>query len=85
VDVLLGSLADAFRSGVLAVMLTGMGQDGLAGCWRVRRCGGRVVVQDEATSVVWSMPGCVAAAGLAEAVLPLGQIGPEVVRRAGRR
>jgi two-component system chemotaxis response regulator CheB len=81
VDVLFASLAGCFGPGVLAVMLTGMGQDGLRGCEAVRAAGGQVIVQDEASSVVWSMPGSVAEAGLAEVVLPLEQLGPEIVRR----
>ncbi len=48
---------------VLAVVLTGMGQDGMRGCEMVRRVGGRTIVQDEATSIVWGMPGSVAQAG----------------------
>jgi two-component system chemotaxis response regulator CheB len=82
VDVLFASLAECFGPGVLAVVLTGMGQDGLRGCEQVRAAGGQVLVQDEASSVVWSMPGSVAEAGLADAALPLVQIGPEIVRRA---
>jgi two-component system, chemotaxis family, protein-glutamate methylesterase/glutaminase len=83
-DVLFGSAAEACGPGVLAVVLTGMGQDGLRGCERVRAAGGRVLVQDESSSVVWSMPGAVARAGLADAVLPLDRLGPEVVRRVRR-
>jgi chemotaxis protein methyltransferase CheR len=83
-DVLFRSAADACGAGVLAVVLTGMGQDGLRGCACVRQAGGMVLVQDEASSVVWGMPGSVARAGLADAVLPLGQIGPEVARRVRR-
>ena len=63
-----------------------MGQDGLRGCEAVRATGGQVIVQDEPTSVVWGMPGFVARAGLADRVLPLGLIAPDIVRRvrAGR-
>jgi two-component system chemotaxis response regulator CheB len=80
------SAARTFGAGVLAVVLTGMGQDGLRGCEAVKAAGGQVVAQDEATSVVWGMPGFVARAGLANRVLPLSQIAPEIVRRvsAGR-
>ncbi len=85
VDVLFESAARACGAGCLAVVLTGMGQDGLRGCAAVREAGGQVVVQDEATSVVWSMPGCVAEAGLADAVLPLSQVGPEIVCRVAAR
>ena len=88
VNPLFRSVAEAFGTGTLAVVLTGMGQDGLDGARSVRERGGQVVVQDEASSVVWGMPGSVARAGLADAVLPLEDIGPEIVarvRRAGRR
>lgn len=80
-DVLFRSVARAFGPGALAVVLTGMGQDGLRGCEAIRGAGGHVIVQDEATSVVWGMPGYVARAGLADRVLPLGMIAPEIVRR----
>src|SRR5262249_51413525 len=81
-DVLFRSVAQVFGAGALAVGLTGMGQDGLRGCEAVRAAGGQVIVQDEATSVVWGMPGFVARAGLADRVLPLSLIAPELVRRA---
>lgn len=83
VDVLFRSAAELYGPGVLAVVLTGMGQDGLRGCEAVRAAGGQVIVQDQVTSVVWSMPGAVAQAGLAHQVLPLDRVGPEIVRRAG--
>jgi two-component system chemotaxis response regulator CheB len=85
VDVCFRSAAEVYGAGVLAVVLTGMGQDGLGGCERVRAAGGQVLVQDEASSVVWSMPGAVARAGLADQVLPLGRLGPEILRRVQRR
>jgi two-component system chemotaxis response regulator CheB len=81
VDVLFASAAAVFGAGVLAVVLTGMGQDGLRGCEQVRQAGGQVVVQDQASSVVWSMPGAVARAGLADRILPLEELAPEIVRR----
>jgi two-component system chemotaxis response regulator CheB len=81
-DVLFRAVAKAFGPNALAVVLTGMGQDGLRGCEAVRAAGGRVVAQDEATSVVWGMPGYVARAGLADRVLPLDMIAAEVSRRA---
>lgn len=84
VDVLFRSVASVYRGGTLAVVLTGMGQDGLRGAEAIREQGGRIVVQDEATSVVWGMPGYVANAGLAERVLPLEQIAQEIVRRTKR-
>ncbi len=78
---LLRSAAEVYGPGVLAVVLTGMGQDGLRGCEQVRAAGGQVLVQDAASSVVWGMPGAVARAGCADAVLPLDELGPEIVRR----
>jgi two-component system chemotaxis response regulator CheB len=84
VDALFRSVAEVYGSGVLAVVLTGMGSDGLAGCRAIRDRGGSVLVQDEATSTVWGMPGAVANAGLAHNVLPLQAIVPEILRIAGR-
>jgi len=83
-DVLFQSVADAYGSRALALVLTGMGQDGLKGCEEITAAGGRVLVQDEATSVVWEMPGLVARAGLADAVLPLTAIASELTRRTTR-
>ena len=80
-DVLFRSIADAYGSRALALVLTGMGQDGVTGCEEITTAGGRVIVQDEATSVVWEMAGLVAKAGLADAVLPLGDIASELTRR----
>ena len=79
-DVLFRSVAAVFGGRALAVVLTGMGQDGLKGCEILRGLGSRIYVQDEATSVVWGMPGLVARAGLAEKILPLAEIGAEIVR-----
>jgi two-component system chemotaxis response regulator CheB len=84
VDVLFRSAAEVYGPSVLAVVLTGMGQDGLRGCECVRAAGGQVLAQDEQSSVVWSMPGAVAQAGLADQVLPLPQLGPEILRRVRR-
>lgn len=81
VDVLFRSVAEACGPSGLGVVLTGMGSDGQRGSEAMRAAGGQVVVQDEATSVVWSMPGSVAAAGLADEVLPLGLLGPALMRR----
>jgi len=85
-DVMFRSIAQTFGPTALAVVMTGMGQDGLRGCETIRTAGGQILAQDEATSVVWGMPGAVARAGLADKVLPLSMIGPEIVRRvrAGR-
>jgi len=85
VDVLFRSVASSYGGGTLAVVLTGMGHDGLAGCGAICEAGGDVIVQDEATSVVWGMPGFVARAGLASDVLALDQVGREVRRRVGLR
>jgi two-component system chemotaxis response regulator CheB len=80
VDVMLRSVASIYGSTALAVILTGMGQDGLRGCKAIREAGGQVLVQDEASSVVWGMPGFVAKAGLAEKILPLNEIAGEIER-----
>lgn len=80
-DVLFRSASAAFGESTLAVVLTGMGQDGLAGCRSIREAGGQIIVQDRETSVVWGMPGQVAEAGLADSVLPISEIGAEIVRR----
>jgi len=79
VDPMLRSAAAACDGRVLVAMLTGMGQDGLAGTRRVIDAGGTAVAQDEATSVVWGMPGAVAQAGLCHAVLPLPRIAPKLL------
>jgi two-component system chemotaxis response regulator CheB len=83
VDVLFRSAAAVYGGGVLAVVLTGMGSDGVAGCRALRDVGSTVVVQDQATSAVWGMPGAVATRGLADRVLPLERIAPEILRLAG--
>lgn len=80
VDVLFRSVAAAYGARTLAIMLTGMGQDGLKGCELLRSQGARIYVQDEASSVVWGMPGLVARAGLADKILALDQIGLEITR-----
>ena len=79
VDPMLRSAAAACDGRVLVAMLTGMGQDGLAGTTRVVETGGAAVAQDEATSVVWGMPGAVAHAGLCHAVLPLPRIAAKLL------
>ncbi|HZR21024.1 MAG TPA: chemotaxis response regulator protein-glutamate methylesterase [Verrucomicrobiae bacterium] len=81
VDVLFRSVAHVYGSCSLAVVLTGMGQDGLRGCESIREAGGQVLVQDESTSVVWGMPGAVSQAGLADKVLPLRELADEINRR----
>ena len=78
VDPMLRSLASVYGAGVVCLMLTGMGSDGAKGCVAVAEAGGRFVAQDEASSVVWGMPGAAAQTGRAERILPLDQIGPWV-------
>lgn len=80
VDVLFRSIAEAYGGGVIAVILTGMGQDGLLGVRKLKDFGASVLVQDNQTSVVWGMPGAVANANLADAVLPLKDIVPAILR-----
>ena len=82
VDALFRSVVQVYGAATLGVILTGMGQDGLRGCEYIREGGGQILIQDEASSVVWGMPGFVARAGLADRELPLQQIAPEIVRRA---
>ena len=83
VDPLFESLAAVYGPAVLAVVLTGMGQDGAMGAEKVAQAGGSVIAQDEATSIVWGMPGATAAIGACSAVLPLDKIGPEIKRFIG--
>jgi two-component system chemotaxis response regulator CheB len=80
-DVLFRSAVEVYGGRTLAVVMTGMGHDGLRGCEVVRAAGGQVVVQDPATALIASMPGSVAAAGLAHAALPLDLLAPELMRR----
>jgi two-component system chemotaxis response regulator CheB len=80
VDPLFSSAAQVWASGVMAVILTGMGSDGTHGAQDVAAAGGAVIAQDEASSVVWGMPGAAANAGVCSAVLPLDQIAPKLVR-----
>jgi two-component system chemotaxis response regulator CheB len=80
VDVLFDSVAAAMGARVLGLVLTGMGQDGLRGAAQIRRSGGRIIVQDQLSSVVWGMPGYVARANLAHEILPLETIAEAIVR-----
>jgi two-component system chemotaxis response regulator CheB len=80
VDPLFASAASVWGSAILAVVLTGMGSDGMRGAGEIVAAGGGVIAQDEASSVVWGMPGSTAHAGHASAVLPLDQIGSKILR-----
>ena len=83
VDPLLGSAAQVWGAGSLALILTGMGSDGAGGAAAIAAAGGSVIAQDDATSVVWGMPRAVTLAGLCSAVLPLRQIPAEINRLFG--
>jgi two-component system chemotaxis response regulator CheB len=83
-DVLFRSVAGVYGSGALAVVLTGMGSDGMLGCRMIREQRGSVIAQDQSSSIVWGMPGAVANAGLANRVLDLHAIAPEILRLALR-
>ncbi|HUJ79836.1 MAG TPA: chemotaxis response regulator protein-glutamate methylesterase [Nitrospiria bacterium] len=83
-DVLFRSAAEVYGPHTLGVVLTGMGQDGLRGCEDIAEAGGQIIVQDEATSVVWGMPGFVAQSGLADAIVPIDQIPLEIAKRVAR-
>lgn len=87
VDVLFRSVAALTGVNVLSVVMTGMGADGTRGAREIREVGGEVFIQDEATSVVWGMPGSVKDANLADRIIPLPELGPEISRRVqvGRR
>jgi len=84
VDVLFRTAAAVCGDGVIGAVLTGMGRDGQQGARLIRAAGGTVLAQDAATSVVWGMPGSVVQAGLADAVLPVKQIGGELAARIMR-
>lgn len=80
VDVMFKAAVKVFGGEMLAVVLTGMGQDGRNGCQDVLDAGGRTLVQDENTSVVWGMPGAVATSGLADRILPIDEIASAITR-----
>lgn len=84
VDPLFRSVVQVWGAHVLGVVLTGMGQDGCRGAEKVREAGGAVLAQDEASSVVWGMPGFVVQCGLADKVLPLAEMAAEITRRCAR-
>ena len=81
VDVLFRSVAQTYGSHILGVVMTGMGADGVIGSKHIREAGSEVIIQDEASSVVWGMPGLVAAAGQADGIYALDLLGSEVTRR----
>lgn len=86
VDVMLRSAQKIWGANkILTVMLTGMGQDGMLESRNIADAGGRVIAQDQDTSVVWGMPGAVATAGICSAVLPLQEIGPWIRHSLGKR
>jgi two-component system chemotaxis response regulator CheB len=80
VDPLFNSAIDIWQGSIMSVILTGMGSDGMRGGKDIVAAGGSVIAQDEATSVVWGMPGAAANAGICAAILPLNQIAPKLVR-----
>ena len=83
VDVLFRSVAEVYGGAVVSAILTGMGQDGLRGAEALKAKGAYVIAQDEASSVVWGMPGAVVGAGLADCVAPLSTIVPQILKQVG--
>jgi len=81
VDPLFRSVADAYGAHALGIVMTGMGSDGMRGARQLHDSGARVVVQDEASSVVWGMPGFVVQSGIADAIVPLDRLAAEILRR----
>lgn len=85
VDVLFRSVAKAYGPHALAVIMTGMGSDGALGAVEIHNAGGEIYVQDEASAVVWGMPGAVVAAGVVDLVSPLKHLAAEVIRRVAQQ
>ena len=85
VEALFDSAADVYGSHLVAAILTGMGDDGLDACRRLAEDDVEIVVQDEASSVVWGMPGAVAGAGLASRCVPLADVPNALLEAATRR
>jgi two-component system chemotaxis response regulator CheB len=81
VDVLFRSVVEVYAGGVIGVILTGMGQDGLRGVEQLKSKGAYIIAQDRSSSVVWGMPGAVVEAGLADAVVALDGVVPEILRQ----
>ena len=80
VDPMFSSAIDVWQGAILALVLTGMGSDGMRGGKEITAAGGSVIAQDEASSVVWGMPGAAANAGICSAILPMNQIAPKLIR-----
>jgi two-component system chemotaxis response regulator CheB len=85
VDVLFRSVAEVYGGATIATVLTGMGQDGLRGVQELHRIGAHIIVQDEASSVVWGMPGAIAQAQLSHEILDINSIADAIQRQSGRR
>ena len=85
VDVLFKSVAEIYGERVVAVVLTGMGHDGFEGAKLLKQKGARIIAQDRQSSVVWGMPKLVAEAGIADRVIPLGNITPTIMELSGQR
>ena len=83
VDLMISSMAEATNGSMLGVILTGMGNDGFKGMKQLKGLGGVTIVQDEATSTIYGMPKACVEGGVADEVLPLGQIGFEISKFAG--
>jgi two-component system chemotaxis response regulator CheB len=83
VDPMLKSLVATYGGDILAAVLTGMGRDDCDGAGIIQAAGGQVIIQDEASSVVWGMPGSVSRAGFADATLALNEIGAKLANIAG--
>jgi two-component system chemotaxis response regulator CheB len=84
VDVLFRSVAQTFGPHAMAVVMTGMGRDGVAGCHAIRAAGGQILVQDKASAVVWGMPGLVVKAGLADQIVPLSGLAEAITDRVSQ-
>jgi two-component system chemotaxis response regulator CheB len=80
IDVTMFSAAEIFGKDIIGVILTGMGRDGLDGAKKIKEKGGRIIVQDEETSIVWGMPKSITKAGLADEVLPLSKISEGILK-----
>jgi two-component system, chemotaxis family, protein-glutamate methylesterase/glutaminase len=85
VDPMFRSVAKLYGAGALAVVLTGMGSDGTNGAEHIKERGGQVLVQDQASSIVWGMPGQIVASGLADATYPLSSMAAEIGRRVAMK